>query len=261
MKQNMFVFSIEDFLKLEANAEMLDEHSHASHQFDFASWKALTFSSSKIKFIIRYLQGVFKWLSEVVDTNNLKVMISAFVVDKFNFRVLSGETTLFHCNLATNFFVVKEEEWSDKIDERHFTNFDYDNGSISVNKEELNIWKDEEGFSKFINVLLVLIKDFKNINKKLLPVIWTIEFIDSKFSNSRLRMQINRLKTRPDDKVDYVSNIQKLIHNNYEAIKGEDDGTKDVEDLSNISEGIDVNKRPSLDNDDSQDLDKFVHKK
>ncbi|AGM26082.1 hypothetical protein SSYRP_v1c04900 [Spiroplasma syrphidicola EA-1] len=226
MKKDMIVLKIPEFISLEPEENIRNVKANAEYQFDYGSWKTIVYSSNKIKFIFRYMQGIFKWLSDVVSLDDFIISISAIDSDKFNISLFKNDIHLLNCNLATGFYLIAESEWADRITEHHSSSFDIVDNNLIHNTIETNQWKGEEGFGKFVSLILMLTRDFDGIDLNELPIQWMIEFKDGKLAMSRIRMQIQSLqnRNRPENML-----------------------LSEEEEINNLNEeGIDFSKRPNL---------------
>ncbi|AHF60983.1 hypothetical protein P344_03305 [Spiroplasma mirum ATCC 29335] len=225
MKKDMITLTVQEFIDLVPDDNIWKVRNDAEYQFDYESWKIIIYSSGKLKFILRYIQGIFRWMETVADLSDLRISISAIVVDKFNFSIFKNDLHIFNCSLSTNFYLISEDEWAKKITEFHYSNFDIVDGDLTYNALELGQWKGEEGFGKFINMLLMLIRETDKFKTSSLPIQWIVEFKDRKLSMSRIRMQIESLQNR------------KKPDNNFLTSNSEDETPK---------EDLEQSKRPSL---------------
>ncbi|AGR41060.1 hypothetical protein [Spiroplasma taiwanense] len=200
MKKEMVNLSILEFVEANLDFNIASNRKESEYDFNFTRWKTMIFSSQKLKFILKYVQSVFQWLSKVVNVQNFTVSIDTTTVDRFNLSVYEFETHIFNCSLFTNFYLIPEGDWSSKIFEMHFSKYDLINGDLII-KEETNFWKGEDGFEKFVNILYLIIKEPYKFEKNL-PVQWQIDFKDKKLSSSQIRMQLASLVQtgiRPED--------------------------------------------------------------
>lgn len=200
MKKEMIYLPIKEFIEANLDFNIASNRKDSEYDFNFTRWKTLIFSSQKLKFILKYSQSVLQWLSKVVDVNNFFISIDTTTVDRFNLSLYEFDTHVFNCTLFTNFYLIPEEDWSNKIFEMHFSKYDIFNSEPKVS-ESTSFWKGEEGFEKFVNMLFAIIKEpykFENV----LPVQWQVDFKDKKLSSSQIRMQLASLVQtgiRPED--------------------------------------------------------------
>ncbi|WP_424527274.1 hypothetical protein [Spiroplasma endosymbiont of Glossina fuscipes fuscipes] len=204
MKKDMIILSAEDFLDLEPDKNIRKVRHDAEYQFDYESWKTVLYSSGKLKFILRYVQAIFRWMNDVTDLTGLTISISAIIVDKFNFSLFKNQQHLFNCSLSTNFYLISESEWAERITEAHASNYDLVKNQLVHDPLEMNHWVGEEGFGKFINMLLMLIRNSEKIDPLTLPIQWIIEFKDNNLTMSRMRMQISSLQNRTAPENDFI---------------------------------------------------------
>ncbi len=204
MKKDMIILSAEDFLYLDPDENIRKVRHDAEYQFDYESWKTVLYSSGKLKFILRYVQAIFCWMNDVTDLTGLTISISAIIVDKFNFSLFKNQQHLFNCSLSTNFYLISESEWTERITEAHTSNYDLVKNQLVHDPLEMNHWVGEEGFGKFINMLLMLIRNSEKIDPLTLPIQWIIEFKDNNLTMSRMRMQISSLQNRTAPENDFI---------------------------------------------------------
>ncbi len=200
MKKEMIYLPIEEFVKANLDFSIASNRKESEFDFNFTRWKTMIFSSQKLKFVLKYTQSVLHWLSKVSDVTNFSVSIDTTSVDRFNFSIYEFDNHIFNCSLFTNFYLIPEGDWSNKIFEMHFSKFDLKNGNLIV-EEETNFWKGEDGFEKFVNMLYAIIKEPYKF-EKVSPVQWQVDFKDKKVSSSQIRMQISSLVekgVRPED--------------------------------------------------------------
>ncbi|WP_425380623.1 hypothetical protein [Spiroplasma endosymbiont of Stenodema calcarata] len=236
MKKDMIILSIEDFLDLEPDDNIRQVRHDAEYQFDYESWKTILYSSGKLKFILRYAQAIFQWMKDVTNLSGLTISISAIIIDKFNFSLFKNGQHLLNCSLSTNFYLISESEWAERITEAHASNYDLVKNQLVYDSLEMNHWAGEEGFGKFINMLLMLIRNSEKIDPLTLPIQWIIEFKDNKLSMSRMRMQISSLrnKVQPDNEF--------IVDRTKEAAETESDelGTEPLLDISQKENNDDI---------------------
>ncbi|WP_342252371.1 hypothetical protein [Spiroplasma endosymbiont of Amphibalanus improvisus] len=194
MKKDLYKLGVEKFVSLNPDKILKQSREDSEYIFDFETWRTLLFTSGKMKFIWKYIQGVFKWLGKVTDLSDIEISISPIITDKFNFSLYNTKEDLhiFNCSLQTNFFLIHENEWSDKIVEVHSSNTCIEKGVVK-NTAIFNYWKEAEGFEQFVNLLLMVIRKPDKFTD--LPIQWNVEFKDRKLDISRVRMQINSLKS------------------------------------------------------------------
>ncbi|WP_342256656.1 hypothetical protein [Spiroplasma endosymbiont of Poecilobothrus nobilitatus] len=213
MKKDMIILSVEDFLALEPDENIREVRHDAEYQFDYESWKTILYSSGKLKFILRYVQAIFQWMKEVTDLTGLTISISAIIVDKFNLSLFKNQQHLFNCSLSTNFYLIPEIEWAEKITEAHASNYDLVKNQLMYDPLEMEHWKEEEGFGKFINMLLIIIRNGEKLDPLMLPIQWIIEFKDKKLTMSRIRMQIQALQNRTAPDKEFIIDSRKKNNN------------------------------------------------
>ncbi|AKU79609.1 hypothetical protein [Spiroplasma turonicum] len=200
MKKEMIYLSIQEFIQANLDFNIASNRKESEYDFNFTRWKTIIFSSQKLKFILKYTQSVFQWLSKVVNIQNFNVSIDTTTVDRFNLSIYEFDRHVFNCSLFTNFYLIEEEDWSTKVFEMHFSKYDLINGEINL-KELTSFWKGEEGFEKFVNVLYAIMKEPYKY-EKVSPIQWQIDFKDKKISSSQIRMQLASLVQtgiRPQD--------------------------------------------------------------
>ncbi|ASP28131.1 hypothetical protein SCORR_v1c03570 [Spiroplasma corruscae] len=200
MKKEMIYLPIQEFIQANLDFNIASNRKESEYDFNFTRWKTIIFSSQKLKFILKYCQAVFQWLSKVVNIQNFNISIDTTTVDRFNLSIYEFDRHVFNCSLFTNFYLIEEEDWSTKVFEMHFSKYDLTNGELSL-KDLTSFWKGEEGFEKFVNVLYAIIKEPYKY-EKVSPIQWQIDFKDKKISSSQIRMQLASLVQtgiRPQD--------------------------------------------------------------
>ncbi|WP_338970779.1 hypothetical protein [Spiroplasma endosymbiont of Labia minor] len=229
MKKEMIYLPIKEFINIDLNFSIAENRKSSEFDFNFTRWKTLIFSSTKLKFILRYAQSVLQWLSKIIDVSNFSVSIDTTTIDRFNLSLYEFDNHIFNCTLFTNFYLISEEEWATKIYEMHFSKYDVVNGE-PIEKDQTMFWKGEVGFEKFVNLLYILIKEPYKF-ESLLPIQWQIDFKDKKVSSSQIRMQLATLTqtgTRPEDpfltleqavKIEQGVDIDKILTEREQEVK------------------------------------------
>ncbi len=169
------------------------------------------------------------------EVTGLTISISAIIVDKFNFSLFKNQQHLFNCSLSTNFYLIPEIEWAEKITESHASNYDLVKNQLMYDPLEMEYWKGEEGFGKFINILLMIICNGEKLDPLMLPIQWMIEFKDKKITMSQIRMQIQALQNRTAPDKEFILDSRKKNNN--------------------VEDEIELEKQPSLEPVNKNDSD------
>ncbi|ARU91649.1 hypothetical protein SCLARK_001071 [Spiroplasma clarkii] len=196
----MIYLPIKDFVRANLDFNIASTRKDSELDFNFTRWKTVIFSSQKLKFILKYAQSVLQYLNKVVDTTNFNVAIDITTVDRFNFSIYEVDRHIFNCTLFTNFYLIQEGDWAEKIFEMHSSKFDLISGEL-VHHDLTTFWRGETGFEKFINILYTIIKDTQSFEREF-PIQWQVDFKDKKLASSQIRMQLDSLTNtgiRPED--------------------------------------------------------------
>ncbi|AHI53753.1 hypothetical protein SSABA_v1c03440 [Spiroplasma sabaudiense Ar-1343] len=242
MKKEMINLKVNDFIKANLNTNIAANRKDSEYDFNFTRWKTLIFSSIKLKFVLKYVQSVMKWISKVVDTSNFSVVIDTTSVDRFNFSLFYEDNHIFNSTLFTNFYLIPEEEWATKIYEIHISKYEFENGDPKI-LDSTNFYKGEKGFEKLANAIYWITKEPTRYSKYF-PIQWQIDFKDGKTASSQIRMQISSLTEKGFRPVDPFLTVEKALKieqgvNPQSIIKKANQDWKDQETINPIwEEGI-----------------------
>ncbi|WP_338972992.1 hypothetical protein [Spiroplasma endosymbiont of Panorpa germanica] len=242
MKKEMINLKVDDFIKADLNTNIASNRKDSEYDFNFTRWKTLIFSSIKLKFVLKYIQSMMRWVNKVVDTKDFSIVIDTTSVDRFNFSIFENDKHIFNSTLFTNFYLIPEEQWAEKIYEVHISKYLIDEDSQKVT-EITNFFKGEAGFERLANTIYLITKEPYRF-ESLFPIQWQIEFKDGKTSSSQIRMQISSLTEKHQRPFDPFLTIEQALKieqgmNPDTILKSVKESSKDQEIINPIwEEGI-----------------------